>query len=315
MNEKYYPKNINDCYVNEDIKNKILKLVTNNTLQNTIFYGNSNTCKTTFVNMIVKEYYKNIKNMKDYCLYINLLCDKNIKNLNNIISIFCKTITNNYNSKYKKIIIIDDINYIHNKIQHQISTYLSLYPNIIFFIISNNIINVIDKIQSQCMILYLEKQPKEKYVKYINIICKKENIKINDNVINLLYILSNGDIRFSLIQIHALNLSFNEFNEKIFSTIYKLPNQLIIKNLIELCFKKDIDNIIILCIQLYKEDFSCNDILMSMFNTLLEYDIIEDKKIKILKIIGKKIYNNSKLIESILQLERCLIKICNKIEI
>jgi hypothetical protein len=52
-----------------------------------------------------------------------------------------------------------------------------------------------------------------------------------------------------------------------------------------------------------------------MFNTLLEYDIIEDKKIKILKIIGKKIYNNSKLIESILQLERCLIKICNKIEI
>lgn len=314
MNEKYYPETIDDCYVNKNIKTKIKKLIDNNTLQNIIIYGNSNTCKTTFVNVILNTYYKNISNKQDYYFYINPLIDKNIKNISKIISLFCNTSIHNYQSKYKKIVIIDDANYIHHKIQHQISTFLLRYPNVIFIIVSNNIIDIIDKIQSNCLILYLEKLMKNEYINYIKLICNKENIKIDNSTINLLYILSNGDIRFSLNQIYALSITYDKIiSEENFIKVYRIPNQITIKKIIDLCLNKDIKNVINICHQLYEEDFSCNDILINIFNVLSEYDIEECKKLHMLKIIGKRIYNNSIFIESILQLERCLIKVCDKV--
>lgn len=322
LNNKYSPKTLDECYVDQDIKNKFHKLINNNTLQNMIVYGIHYTCKTSFVNVIINEYYKNIPNKQDYYYYINPLSDKN-KNIKSIIDVFHKNIIKDYNPQYKKIIIIDDINYVKPKIQHQISTFLTLYSNIIFFIISTDISETNEKIQSPCMIIHLEKRTKEEYIKYINYVCVSEHIPITNDVINQLYILSDGDIRYTLNQVQALYTCFQNLTLENFSRIYKIPDQILITELINLCLNKEIGKVILKCDELYKSNFSCNDILSGMFNAMIEYDVnnnininvnvkfSEYKRITFMYILGKKIYMTNKIIESILQLEECLIKLCN----
>lgn len=306
FNHKYQPKTINDCYITDINKSKLNLLIKNKSFQNTIFYGDIGTGKTTVINLIVKKLNVSQKDI----FRTNLLFNKNLENFCSDIELFSKIITSNDNSN-QKVIIIEHLDSIHEKFQKDIAIAMNKFQNILFFIECNSIINILSEIQTQCMIFELKTLNKANYVAYINKICNLENLTVDNNVITELFILSNGDIRFSLIQLSSMSLISNNITITLFEHLYKIPNPKIIDQLINICINKSTDiEIIDMCNKLIKHKYNCIELLTSIFNNLIYNNAIdEDIKNAFLEILGKYIYKYNKYIESPLQLKYCLLKI------
>ena len=311
LNKKYQPTTIDECYITDINKNKLNLLIQNQSFQNTIFYGNTGTGKTTIINLIINK----LKISPKYIFKINLLFDKNIKTMNTDIELFSKIIIP-HNEINKKIIIIENLDYISSKIQKDIAIAMNKFPNILFFIECISIINIISEIQNQSIIINFEILNKQNYFDYINKICNLENIIVDKSIINELFILSSGDIRFSLIQLSNLILISNNITIELFEHLYKIPNPKIIEQLISICINNISDTEIInICDKLTKQKYNCNELLIGMFNNLLyNNNIDEEMKNNFSEILGKYIYKCNKYIESPLQLKYCLLKLNKKLK-
>ena len=313
LNKKYRPTTLKDCLIDEHIKNLLNNYIKNNTISNMLIVSSLNYCKSTLINCIINDYYSqfNISNPKDYYMIQNLIIDA--KDIYDKINVFCKLSIKDYNPEIKKIIFFDNFTIFSNDMQNKIYNSMINNKNIVFIFLTSKLIDVIDNIQNNIFIVNISKITKDDYYNYIKLILKKENIKITDDALFNLYILSEGDIRFTLNQLNALFLLIkdNIITIDIIKLIYKIPDIIIIDNLIKLCKEKNIKELIKISNKLYKENFTCNDILNAMFNRLSYLEKEDNDDINLMNNIGKHILYYSSSVNSILQLEKCFINICN----
>lgn len=315
LNEKYKPNSVNECLIDKEIKNVINNYIKNNTINNMLIVSSVNYCKTTLINCIINDYYKKFKvnNYKDYYKIINSTIE--IKNIEEDINIFSKIIIKDYDTKIKKIIFFDNFSLFNDNIQSKIYNCMNLYKNIVFIFLTSKLIDVIDNIQNNIFIINISKIDEKEYNNYIKSICNNENINITDDALKNLYILSEGDIRFTLNQLNVLILLSKEnkniLDINIINKIYNIPDNIIIDNIIKLCKEKNINELLKLSYKLINEDnFTCNDILNAVFIKLNYLDCETDEDIDLLDKIGKHRLYYSSSINSILQLEKCFINIC-----
>lgn len=310
LNTKYRPITIDDCLISNKNKHIINNFIHNKTLNNLIIAAPDNYCKSTIVKCILRNYYAGVNNIKDYYININLLFGN--KNIFNIVDTFKKTIIKNFNPDLKKIVIIEDLHNIPAKIQQQLVVLLASFSkDLIFLFTTNKIIDTIDNIQSFCNIIFIDKITKDYYSNYLKLIASKENLVISDDVINQLFLLTNGDIRMSLNQIDGLRRLSNVIDFNCFTSLYHIPNPVIINNIVDLCIKKDIKHLLLIANDLYYKNYSCNDILLSIINNLSIRESENDDIIHILDVVGKYVYINYKEVsDSLIQLQKCFISIC-----
>ena len=185
--------------------------------------------------------------------------------------------------------------------------------NVIFIFLTSKLVDVINNIQNNILIINISKINQEDYNDYIKSILNKENINITDDALMNLYILSDGDIRFSLNQLNALILlsKNNIISLDTIKLIYKIPDIIIIDNIIKLCKEKNIKELIKISNELYNDNFTCNDILNAIFSRLYYLNYQTDEDMNLMDIIGKHLLYYSSNINSILQLEKCFIQICS----
>ncbi len=134
---KYKPKVLDDFNINNNTKDLINKCIEYNYC-NFFITGNSNSGKSSLINVILNMYYKNIDDsINNNILCINLLNDNGINYYRNEIKTFCK-INNKINS-VKKTIIIDDLDLLNEQYQPILLNLIVNYKNINFIITSNDI--------------------------------------------------------------------------------------------------------------------------------------------------------------------------------
>lgn len=325
LNNKYKPKSINECLIDDNIKKTINSYIKNNTINNMLIVSSLNYCKTTLIKCIIRDYYYNndnfkkynISNFNEYYKIYDTIID--IKDIYENINLFCRKMINNYKSEIKRIIFFDNFTIFSNDIQNKIYNCMINNKNVVFIFLTSKLIDVIDNIQNNIFIMNISKINEEEYKNYIISILNKENIKISKDALMNLYILSNGDIRFTLNQLNALILLTKKHSKDIIDIdtiklIYKVPDTIIINNLIKLCKEKNIKQLIKISNELYKDNFTCNDILNAMFYKLSCLEIENDDDIDLMNKIGKHILYYSSTINSILQLEKCFIQICSEKE-
>ena len=80
--EKYRPTNIDNYVGNESIKKSISNYISQNDIQNLIFYGPAGTGKTTLAKLIVK-------NIDCDHIYINASDERGIETIRDKVSGFC----------------------------------------------------------------------------------------------------------------------------------------------------------------------------------------------------------------------------------
>lgn len=284
---KYRPEKLKDFEMSNTII-ELLETLIDSDILNILLVGNSGCGKSSLINCIIKAYYNNNYNSENI-LTINSLKDQGISYYRSDVKTFCQTMCTIPNCK--KIVILDDIDYINEQSQQVFRNCIDKYSKNVCFIAScSNIQKVIDSYQSRVLIIKIK--PVEIFYlnNIINKICKIENIDIEDKAKEFILSLSNNSVRtlisylekFKLLNIlvtyeiavnTCTNISFNDFNKYI-----------------KLCIDNDLPKAVELIYNIYDRGYSVIDILDNLYLFVKTTDILEEEyKYIIIKCICKYI--------------------------
>lgn len=290
--EKYKPKDIND-YNN---KNYIDLFFQFKNIKNILIYGEPGTGKTTFIDIIIKNYLINGSNDEDL-LSLNASDERGIDTVRNKIKSFCKKKTN---KNTFKIIVLDECDSLTNDAQMSLRKITEDYKNTKFIFICNYQNNIIKPLLSRCNIIYFKKYTnKYIYDKCIEIL-NNENILTDDNkeiynqYIEQLLLYSKQDIRMVINNLQYLTkMDLKNYDENIINNIYGILSKKLlinilnnihsvinIKDVVKLLSFYNINNIINNILEIILEDDNINNLKKKEIISLLSYiDSIKNKNI------------------------------------
>jgi replication factor C subunit 2/4 len=312
--EKYRPKNADEILLDPFIKQKITQMLENKSIPNIIFSGSPGTGKTSTILFLAKELYKD--KYQDNVLELNASDDRGLSIINNTIYPFCKKKINN-DSEYPnhKLIILDEADSITSKAQNSLSNIISEFINttrIVF--ICNNCSQIIESIQSRCIIIKYPRIDIDNLYNKIEYICKNENIKYDSNGINTLLFVSDQDIRQSINNLECIYYSFNELNEDIVYKLIDKPKKYYIIEILKYCYDSDYIATINVVKNLYNKGYTPNDILLTFMKYLFDQNekslsYPEEIKLNIYEILIQNYIRINESIDTLLQLCGCISKI------
>jgi len=305
--EKYRPKNSTDILLDPFIKRKIDKMLEQKSIPNLIITGEPGTGKTSTIICLAKQIY-NEKQYSENVLELNASDDRGLYMINNTIYPFCKKKTDGIN----KLIILDECDSITQKAQNLLANIISEFrKNTRFVFICNDCTQIIESIQSICMIIKYPRIMKDHLIYKVEDICKFENIEYTPEGIDSLLFVSDMDIRQSINNLECIYYAFGKLNE---DNVYKMidkPKPIYIEKIINNCLKGELAEAIETTKELFNKGYYPNDILLTFMKCLLEKDlnIKETTKLKIHEIISLSYIRVNGGIDTLLQLCGCIAKI------
>jgi len=314
--EKYRPQTIDDLVVDKVTYNKISKIIADKDMPNIIITGIPGIGKTTTILCIAKNLLG--KYIEQGVLELNASDDRGIKAVQDSIIYFCKKkfdLDDEPDFKYAKhkIILLDEADNMTTKAQQSINNLMEKYHSTTRFAFTcNNSSDIIEAIQSRCIIFRYKRLSNDQVKQRLITICEKENINYDKDGIDALVLVSQGDLRQG---INNLQLTYNGYTNITKDNVFKLcdkPHPMTIKNILIACYNNNIMDAFNNLNKLRDDGYSASDISLSMINLLKSTElseIDEETKIKYLNEISKTCIIISQGINSRLQLSGCLAKL------
>jgi replication factor C subunit 2/4 len=287
---KFKPIYFNDFSLDKDIVDILNTLILMDNL-NILFIGNVASGKTSLLNALIREYYKN-ENPKIYdenVLYISSLKEQGINYYRSDVKTFCQTCSIIKNKK--KIVVLDDIDLINEQSQQVFRNFIDKFSDNVHFISScSNIQKVIENLQSRFTIIKIKPLNVSNLKTIFDKIKNIENIDIDEDAENFVLNVSNNTVKilinymekfkllgekitYDLAVSTCTNINFNALHEY---TNYLKENKL--------------NNAIKLIYEIYDKGYSVMDILDSYFLFIKSTDTIcENDKYNIIPYICKYI--------------------------
>lgn len=304
--EKYRPKTLEDLILPLTTRYKIANMIELNTLPNIIITGSPGTGKTSTIICLAKRILG--ENYNSSSLELNASNNRTLDYINTTISYFCKRKISLDGHK-QKIIIFDEADNITKKAQNALVSLMEEYShNTCFAFTCNESNKIIESIQSRCVILRYKSMTSENIINRLKYICSKEHIQYDNEGIDAINFISQGDVRQA---INNLEATYNGYQTITKENVYKLcyhPHPETILQIIKKCVEMDLLKCINYIHDLKNAGYCINDILLTMFNVLKEIHIDEDIRINFFKIISETYVNISDGIDSNLQLYACVSK-------
>ena len=192
---KYQPIHFNDFGMDEEIIQILKTLICMENL-NILLIGDIASGKTSLLNSLIREYYSeyNEKEYEENVLYINSLKEQGINYYRTDVKTFCQTCSNIKNKK--KIIVLDDIDFINEQSQQVFRNCLDKFSHNVHFISScSNIQKVIESLQSRFNIIKMKQITKNNLIKIINKIKVVEKIDIDADAEEFIINISNNTVK------------------------------------------------------------------------------------------------------------------------
>ena len=224
--EKYRPTKFDDIVLDSTNKEIFKNILKNNYFPNLLFYGPPGTGKTTTIINLINEYQKNHNNnVKGSVIHLNASDERGIDIIRNQIYSFVRT--RNFFMNGLKFVILDEVDYMTKNAQQALKYLLqSNFTDVRFCLICNYISKIETSLKNEFLCIRFNQLPKLEVQYFIEDICSKENIEINDTIINNIQHIYNSDIR-SIINFIKLNQNIdtiqnNIINVKILNDLYEL---------------------------------------------------------------------------------------------
>jgi len=312
--EKYRPKRIDSIILPENLKNNAVQIVKTKNLPNLILTGPPGIGKTTSIRCIARELYG--KHYKQCVIELNASDDRGIKSAGDLYN-FCRSVSFRKSSRNKdesfckyKLIIMDEADNMLDKAQHQINKLMEDYKDTVRFAFTcNSSADIIEAIQSRCIILRYMRLPVAQLGSRLTEICKIEKVNYEPDAIKQIAEMSRGDMRGAINILQLVHNKHNDIKLKYIESVCDMPQPVSIKKIFNKCNTHDLKNAVKLTLALKHEGYSGSDITLGMIYTIkseLCLDIPEALKISMLEKICASAYNISKAVDSNLQLLSCL---------
>ncbi len=195
--EKYRPTNIDNYVGNENIKNTIKSYISQNDIQNLLFYGPAGTGKTTLAKLIAK-------NVDCDVLYINASDERGIETIRDKVSGFASTMS----FKPLKVVILDEADFLTIMAQASLRNVIETFSRSTRFILTCNYLErIINPLQSRCQTLKIIPPDKLEIVNHLMKVVNKEKIKCSVNDLETIANNNYPDVRKMLntIQISTVD--------------------------------------------------------------------------------------------------------------
>ena len=234
--EKFRPSNFDEVVGQEVIVNRIRAMVKQKNVPHMLFAGPPGTGKTTVALIIARDLFK--EDWRQNFLETNASSERGIDVVREDIKDFARTRPININ--IPKIILLDEADALTRDAQNALRRTMEQYSENCRFILSANYSSkIIEPIQSRCAIFRFKPLSLEDVKKIVKRIAKEEKLKINDNVVNLIYEVSEGDLRRVENILQSCAIISNEITEKLINEISATANPKEVREILDLALSKE----------------------------------------------------------------------------
>ncbi|MEO9295102.1 MAG: replication factor C small subunit [Nitrososphaera sp.] len=198
--EKYRPQKLEEIVNQKEIVSSISNLIKNADMPHMLFSGPAGVGKTTAALCIAKEVLKD--QWEKDTLSLNASDERGIKMVRERVKIFAEA--SSVASSTFKIIILDEADEMTSEAQTALRRMMEDYSKSTrFIIICNYLSQIIEPIQSRCVVFRFVRLPKDDVIGHLQSICKKEGAKYDERALDAIYESTGGDIRHSINVLQA----------------------------------------------------------------------------------------------------------------
>ncbi|MFH1055334.1 MAG: replication factor C small subunit [Candidatus Altiarchaeota archaeon] len=280
--EKYRPKRLSEIAGQEGIVGRLEAYVKAKSMPHLMFAGPAGVGKTTAAMCIARELFGDISH--DF-LELNASDERGIDVVRNKIKDFARTkpLMGEY-----KIIFLDESDSLTSDAQNALRRTMEQYTATCRFILSCNYSSkIIEPIQSRCAVFRFTRLTKESVKKYLEKILKHENIKHDQNGLEAIVYVSEGDMRkaINILQSAAALGAVNEENVYAITTRARPED---IKTILKLALDgKFLDARNLLDKLMLNVGLSGEDILLQMNREAMNLDADDKVKVRIIDLVGE----------------------------
>jgi replication factor C small subunit len=199
--EKYRPKSLNEVVNQKEIVKAISNLVKSPDLPHMLFAGSAGVGKTTTALCIARELLGD--DWPKNTLSLNASDERGIKMVRERVKEFAASIKLAGDKEFgkPKIIILDEADEMTSEAQTALRRIIEDSASTTrFIIVCNYLSQIIEPIQSRCVVFRFTRLPKEEVVEHLKWICENEKVKYDEKAIAQVFDATGGDLR------HAINV-------------------------------------------------------------------------------------------------------------
>ena len=287
---KYQPFFFKDFETDPEMLDILTTLINMNNL-NVLFIGDIGSGKTAFLNAVIREYYKDLEPSKysENILHINSLKEQGINFYRNDVKIFCQTCSSIKGKK--KIIVLDDIDFINEQSQQVFRNCIDKYSHNVHFISScSNSQKVIEALQSRLIIIKIKPLQRYNLIKIIHKITHLEGIEITNEVEDFILNVCNNTAKILINYMEKFKLLNEPVTLELASNVCSNISLSTFEEYTQILKSGQLNTAIKIFYNIYDKGYSVMDILDNYFVFVKITPLLtEEQKYKIIPFICKYI--------------------------
>jgi DNA polymerase III delta prime subunit len=287
---KYQPFFFKDFETDPEMVSILNTLIGMNNL-NILFIGDIGCGKTAFLNAVIKEYYSGLQpnQYEENILHINSLKEQGINYYRTDVKTFCQTCSSIKGKK--KIIVLDDIDFINEQSQQVFRNCIDKYSHNVHFISScSNSQKVIESLQSRLIIIKIKPLQRENLVKIMHKITNLENIQITNEAENFILNVCNNTAKILINYMEKFKLLDEPITLELATNVCTNISFFTFEEYTQMLKNDHLDTAIKLMYSIYDKGYSVMDILDNYFIFIkITAHLTEEQKYSIIPFICKYI--------------------------